>query len=312
MDERKKSNESYAYHTKLRTIQEELPMTSSVLVVRHGYIVLEQYPLNDKAKLREVYSVTKSVLSALVGIAIKDGYLESIDQKIVDFFPEYISNDMNEKVSKVTIRHLLTMSDGIAKDEEDSNVSKDIFTGPLRNEPGESFFYNNLSPQILSMILTRATGLKAIDYGKKHLFELIGISDVEWSFNLDSRGMYSEGGYGLKVSTEDLAKIGYLYLNRGTWDRMQVLPREWVSSSTQRQIEVPESSWYFINAYGLLWWIRTINNRTSFTALGWAGQYIYVIPDLDIVVVITTLDAPNNEVSYLSIIDNFVVPAVTK
>ena len=290
-------------------IQDELPMTTSVLIVRHGYIVFEYYALDDPEKLREIWSVTKSVLSALTGIAVQRGYIKSIDLPIIGFFPEYSSGAINQKSNAISIRHLMTMSSGITTDENDSDVKPDLFYRNLRNDPGVEFFYNNLGAQLLSMVLTKTTSLSAHDFAKKQLFEPLGISSTEWSARRVGENSYSEGGYGLRMTTRDLAKFGYLYLNNGIWDKKELVPSDWIRNSTSRQIDVPESLWYFMREYGLFWWIRHNKTYASFTGMGWQGQYLYVIPDLDIVAAITALDA-DNESLYLQIIDNYVVPSV--
>jgi CubicO group peptidase (beta-lactamase class C family) len=284
-------------------------MTTSVLIIRHGYIVFEQYYMGDQGTPRTVWSVTKSVVSALVGIAIREGYLKNVDQKMVEFFPEYVSTDMNPDVNKVTIHHLLTMSGGVAK-EEDEGFSREVFQRTLRNDPGKEFFYNNLGPDILSLIITKTSGLKCIDFGKKYLFEPLGISNIAWSSSTASGVSYSPGGYGLQLTARDMAKLGYLYLNQGTWDKKQVVPSEWVEASSREQIKTPESE-DWLEDYGYLWWIRPKPNHSAYSAVGFGGQYIYVIPDLDIVTVITTLGSDEDTPSYLAIMDNYVGPAVT-
>jgi CubicO group peptidase (beta-lactamase class C family) len=277
-----------------------------VLIVRNGRIVYELYARNDKEQLRDVWSVTKSVLSALIGIAINEGFIESIDTKMIEYFPEYSGSEINQEIKKISLRHLLTMSSGIAQ-EEMEEVSRAIFNRPLKNEPGKAFFYNNMGPHLLSIILTRSTGLTALDFAKKYLFGPMGIRDVSWSATILAGVIYSQGGYGLRMTTRDLAKFGYLYLNNGMWEDKQIIPVDWVLNSSRLQIEVPKSSWYFMEKYGLLWWSRSTGNHPSFTALGTGGQYVYVVPDLDIVAVITTLYFDKNETSYLPIIDNFIV-----
>lgn len=291
-------------------VQDQLPHTTSMLIVRHGYIVLEYYALNDIEQHRYVWSITKSVLSALIGIAVEKGKIQSIDQQIIDFFPEYTNDDIDPEARNITIRHLLDMSSGIAKDQTSSDINMALFMGPLSSAPGTVFFYNNLGVDLLSMILTKKTGLTALDFGKINLFSPLGISYTNWPSRQIQGVTYSLGGYGLEMTTRDLAKFGYLYLNNGMWDSEPVISSDWVQTSTKQQIDVPASSWYFIDNYGYLWWIRSIANHASYTALGAGGQYIYIIPDLDIVTVITTSDSPEREYLYLPIIDNYVVPSV--
>jgi CubicO group peptidase (beta-lactamase class C family) len=289
-------------------IRETLPLTSSVLVARHGYIVFERYFTRDRSDTREIFSATKSVLSALVGIAISQGYLKGADQRLIEYFPENVSEKLNPQVTQITLRHLLTMSDGISKDDMNTYFTKSSLNNALRAEPGREFFYNSMSPQLLSMIITKTTGLKALDFGKKHLFEPLGIWNVSW---LEDWG-YSNGPYGLLLSTPDMAKIGYLYLKGGVWDNKQIAPREWVAESTRPHIqtrEPPDEAW----AYGYFWWVHPFRGYPGFVAYGAGCQSISVIPDLDLVVVLTTSD-PTDQGSekYLSIIEDYVIPSIRK
>ena len=125
---------------------------------------------------------TKGVLSGLVGIAIQKGYLIGLDQKMMDFFPQFADGKPNPKVTKVILRNLLTMSDGISHSEMDYYFTKDRLSGEFRAEPGAESFYNSMSPQILSMIITKATGDKALDFAIKHLFNHLGIADASWDY----------------------------------------------------------------------------------------------------------------------------------
>jgi CubicO group peptidase (beta-lactamase class C family) len=158
------------------------------------------------------------------------------------------------------------------------------------------------------MLITRTTGLKALDFGKKHLFEPIGISSVRWS---EAHGD-SEGATGMALTARDMAKIGYLYLNNGTWEGKQIIPEEWVRESTRVQIKVPSVPYFSIHLdYGFLWWIHSVGDHDAFSAVGFGGQYITVVPELDLVVVITTTEASHTKAPrYLSIIEDYIMPSV--
>ncbi len=298
-------------------VQENLPRTRSVLAVRHGYLVYERYFYGEPNAAREIYSATKGILSALVGIAMQEGYIKGLDQKMMDFFPELAKDEINPEVNKITIRHLLTMSDGLANSEMGSYISASTLSAALRNEPGKEFFYNCLSPHILSMIITKTTGLTALDFGVKHLFEPLGISTIAWQKYEE----FSRGCFGISLAPRDMAKIGYLFLNMGSWDGKQIIPRDWIIESTSTQIKVPRdqnyisiTGKYYLDQYGYYWWIRPKADHSAYIAWGYGGQLIYVIPDLDCIAVITTGDAdsPSNMYShiYLSIVDDYLVPAV--
>lgn len=297
-------------------IPANLPRTSSLLVVRHGYIVQESYFTGGPETPRSLWSVTKSVLSTLVGIALAEGRIRSLDQPMLDFFPEYSVGALDPGVRGITLRHLLTMSDGISWEGLDFLLAEDKLAGPLRHEPGTRFYYNSMSPQVLSIILTRSTGRSARDYALQRLFGPLGISEVRWP---EVQG-HSLGAFGLELSTRDLAKIGYLFLNQGRWAGRQIVPPEWIAEATRPHIRAPRSQEfialtgpYFVDQYGFYWWIRPDQDPPAYLAQGYGGQFLYVIPGLDLVAVITAEDQDSKEnlhaLGYLALIDRFIVPA---
>jgi CubicO group peptidase (beta-lactamase class C family) len=291
-------------------VEEELyPGASNITIIRHGYIVFEKnyFPVDSNFP-RAVYSVTKSILSALIGIAVREKYIGNIDQKLIEFFPELKNATEDSEINTITLRHLLTLSDGLASNDMDDYFSSSIASRKLRNSPGKELFYNSLSPQILSIIITKTTGLKAFDFGKKHLFEPLGISKMRWE---EAYG-YSKGASGITLTTRDMAKIGYLYLNKGSWEGKQILPEEWVIESTRVEINVPDVPFFSTKLdYGFLWWIHSVGDYDAFSAIGWGGQYITVVPAVDLVVVITTQEySHSNAPKYLSLIEKYVLPSV--
>jgi len=289
-------------------VNEACPNPASVLIVRHGYIVFEEYYIGSEEDLSQLACITKSVTSALIGIAIKEGYLKTTDQKMIDFFPEFVSDDLNPQVNSITIRHLLIMSAGFGRDNlgiMNPDLIRDMCNHPLQKEPGQEFSYSTTSSNLLSMIITKATGMTVLDFGNQYLFKPLGISNIRWE---EAYG-YTYGGLGLQLAPHDLAKIGYLYLNRGRWGKKQMLTPEWVAESTRGQIDVPKSQKVSNEEYGYHWWVRSTGGHHSFFAWGAGGKFIYVIPDLDVVAVTTTY-AAISDVKYLSIIDNYVVPSV--
>jgi CubicO group peptidase (beta-lactamase class C family) len=277
-------------------VKKKYPGTYGILIIRHGYIVYEEYFRGDEDDLRQLMCVTKSVTSTLIGIALNEGYLESVDQKLIDLFPDLLSADMNSQVNKITIRHLLTMSSGVELTSHDPSNMK--LMRSYSSEPGLIFHYNDTEPQILSMIITKVTKLTALDFGKKYLFKPLGISNLRWE---DIYG-YTNGGQSLQLTLRDLAKIGYLYLTNGRWGKKQILSPDWVSESTRTQIDVPRDVW----DYGYLWWTYQINAHRVFIASGGGAHRVYGIPDLDIIMVTyAAWDA-----GYDKMIEEFVIPAV--
>jgi len=296
-----------------------LPLTSSLLVVRHGYIVYERYFQGDRDTPRPLWSVTKSVLSTLVGIALAEGRIRSVDQPMLDFFPELAGKPLDPEVRKITLRHLLTMSDGISREGLDFLLTEGKLSAPLRHEPGAEFYYNSMSPQVLSIILTRTTGLKARDFAMRALFQPLGIFEVRW-FEQDG---YSLGAFGLELNTRDLAKLGLLFLDGGRWAGRRIVPPEWIAEATRLQLRVPRSAEfaaltgpYFVDQYGYYWWVRPRRDEPAYMAQGYGGQFLYIVPALDLVTVITTNDQDRKEnlhaLGYLALIDDYIAPAVVR
>ena len=293
----------------LSSVQSILPDVSSILVVRKGYIALEKYYEGDAKTLRSTFDITKSVVSCLIGVAIKQGLINSIDKKMIDSFPENQIIRSDPLTQRITLRHLLTMSDGI---RDSGNLLELYFNDPkmfkkLRADPGSIFQYNNMSAQIVSMILTNATGKSAFDYAKQHLFSPLGITECSWA---KSRGI-SNGAYGILLTTRDLAKFGYLYLNKGTWEKQELIPEKWVADSTVEQITTEDSSNYF-KQYGFYWWVHTFGAHPGYFACGWGGQILCIVPDLSIVAVVTSRETTleGAEPKYLEVIEKNILNSI--
>jgi len=190
----------------------------------------------------------------------------------------------------------------------DDFISSDLASRELRNNPGEKLYYNSMSPQILSVILTKTTGMKALDFGNIQLFGPLGITKMRWQETFG----YSRGATGIALTTRDMAKLGYLYLNKGNWDGKQIIPEQWVEDSTRIEIEVPVVPPFSIRLdYGFLWWIHKTADFDAFSAVGWGGQYITVVPALDLVVVIATVEYSHaNAPRYLSLIEKFIIASI--
>lgn len=289
----------------------DFPHIYSVLVVRSGYLVFEKYYHGFHSEIPfEVASVTKSFTSALFGIALREKYIESIEQKLADFFPEYITPSTDPRVARITLRHLLTMTAGFDWSEEGpwgwpqgQNWMRYILNTPIAYEPGSRFGYNTPSIHLLSGVLTKQTGMSTMSFAERYLFKPLGIQPAKWL--TDPQGFYN-GGTGLWLTARAMAKFGYLYLNDGYWDGRQVIPADWVKASTQKQSEggFPEH-----RSYGLLWWTTVDRGHPAYYAAGYGGQLIYVIPDLDVVVVITS-DNQKAHPENKDLIGEYIVSAV--
>jgi CubicO group peptidase (beta-lactamase class C family) len=298
---------------------ERMTYVRAVLVVRHGYLVYEEYYNGFSADDRDnVRSVTKSVTSALVGIALANGDLESLDATVGDFFPEYFEDDENADQRAISVRDLLTMRSGLKWSEanwqviplweSDLDQMARILNLPLENTPGEVWNYSTADTHLLGGILTRATGTSLLDYANVHLFEPLGITGTEWA--TDSQG-YNVGGASLSLTPREMATFGYLYLNNGLWDDEQIVPAEWVELSTAAQDEETD--------YGYLWWRgerEFFGGYPAFAALGYGGDMIFVYPALDLVVVTKTsyfvmaTAAEEQEDAVMALIADTIIPSV--
>lgn len=260
----------------------------SFIVIRNGKIVYEKY--YDVKNANNVYSVTKSFMSALIGIAVREGYIGSENDTVEKYLPEYFKSLSDPRWKQITIKHLLTMTPGFLEDLNRWTSTDDwvqaTFALPLEYDPGTRFQYANSASHLLSVILTRATGMSTRDFADKYLFGPLGIKCLGWG--VDPSGFYT-GYANLYITPYDLAKFGWLYYNQGKWGNTQVVPREWAIKSTEVQYDFnKEQDSGYENGYGYKWWISSALGYHSFSALGYGGQSITVFPDLGIVVVITS------------------------
>jgi CubicO group peptidase (beta-lactamase class C family) len=272
----------------LETIVHEGLPVHSFLLIRNGFLVTEAYfapAARDQTHL--LYSMTKSVTSALVGIAISDGFIKGVDQNVLDFFPQVREKNSDAYLAELTIENLLTMSAGYADiiapgpDTTDDWV-QEFFSKPIADKPGSTFLYNSGAAHVLSAIVEVATGRKAKEYAQEKLFTPLGIDTFHWL--ADSMG-HVFGNSWLKLRPVDMARFGYLFLNKGMWNGRQIVPRGWVEKSTVRHMDtrgrmnIAED-----DGYGYLWWV---NSFGGFSAHGFGGQYLFVLPRFNAVAVFT-------------------------
>lgn len=267
----------------------------SVMIVRHGKVISEAWWSPYSAdKKHTMYSVSKSWTSTAVGFAI-DEKLFGLDDKVIDIFPEHKDLSQNKFITDLTVRSLLTMSAGHKVEPLRGVVAatddwiKGFLSAPIENKPGTKFLYNTLATYMLSAIVQKKSGQKVIDYLQSRLLQPLGIKDIDWE--TDPKGI-NTGGWGIRVHTEDMAKLGQLYLQKGKWQGKQLISENWVNMATSKQIEQDPSasqakkdSSDWLQGYGFQFW-RCRNN--GFRADGAYGQYIVVLPEKDAVVVITS------------------------
>ncbi|NEW07566.1 serine hydrolase [Paenibacillus sp. SYP-B3998] len=289
--------------------------TYSVLIVRNGHIVFEKYYHNKTRNTPTgVFSVTKSVLSALTGIAIEKGYVKNVDQKISDFLPQVFSDVTDSRKKEITIKQALSMTGGLESVDNTIGVwfqspdwNMNTINKPLRNEPGSKFEYNTGLPHLLSGVLTKATGMSTEQFANKYLFGPLDITNYEWS--QDPQGITS-GGTRLSLTPRDMAKLGYLYLHEGEWEGQPIVSKKWVQASIHKQVEVDANT-----DYGYLFWLPDVKDKNgkkvfAFEANGYGGQYIRVIPEWNLVVVMTSNPDSSANSSPEELMRTYIYPSI--
>jgi CubicO group peptidase (beta-lactamase class C family) len=277
----------------------EFPHIHSLLIVKDGKLALEEYFYGyGPADAHPVQSITKPVFSLLFGVAEAQG-LCRITQKVYDFFPGYRqSPGWDARKDKITLQTLLTMTSGLGCDDsrDSKGCSWAMFASPdwldfslnlpLNGEPGSHFAYCGACLTPLGAILEKQSGLKLPDYAQKFLFDPLGIKAPPW---WEGPGGIHSPAFGLALTPRDMAKIGYLVLDKGLWKGRQVVPRKWVQASTAPQ--VPGSMTGKQSDYGYLWWERNADwhgkKLRVLDAWGVGGQHIFIVPALDLVCVLT-------------------------
>jgi CubicO group peptidase (beta-lactamase class C family) len=283
-------------------------MLHSLLVIRNGYLVSETYYQSYQPNMwHEIYSCTKSVVSTLIGIAVDKGYIDRLDRRVVDFFPQRRFKNLDPQKAAMTLENLLTMTSGLDWQDEnptfrEMNQSPDwvqfVLDKPMIQSPGSQFNYCSGCSHVLSAILQEATGMNPRQFAEQYLFEPLGISVDLWITDADKIPV---GGWGMMITPREMAKLGYLYLRRGQWDGKQIVSEKWVEDATRKHVEVDDMG------YGYQWW--TVPWLDAYAALGMQGQTIFVIPASDLVVV-TTASMGSDHDNIFQLIEEYIVPAI--
>jgi len=317
------------------------PNIHSVLIAKNNKLVFEKYytgkdenwgdnlgvRTHHRDSLHDIRSVSKSIVSACIGIAIVQGRIKSVNEKVLDFFPEFKSLDTGLK-SQLTIRHLLTMSTGLVWNEEvpytdsnkseirmirSSNQAQFVLSQPMEHAPGLKWKYNGGATQLLAGIIEKLTGKKIDGFADEYLFQPLGITRYEW--NRYPGTQIPAAASGLRLTSRDLLKFGILYLNGGRYNK-QILPANWVKESMKEQITRPIPQGSLKAGYGYQFFTRSVsvNNKVANAtiAIGNGNQRIFVDTENNMVVVVTagnynTWDIKNNSDA---LVYNFVYPAL--
>jgi CubicO group peptidase (beta-lactamase class C family) len=292
----------------------DLPHSSSFLVIRHGALVFERYYHGSaKNQSNNVHSASKSIWGAAIGIAIDQGRIPGADATIASILPSRYVAVMSAETRTVKVRDLLTMTSGSRWDEDTTETqiqqTPDWVAATLKlptaARPSTRFNYSTGDSHLSSAVLTSATQATACEFIHQYLLAPLGVVAEHWG--RDPQGYFS-GGYNFYVTPRELAKFGLLYLHNGRWNGRQLVPAAWVQASMTNQVDAGAPF-----SYGYDFWLRDIAGHHVAMAWGFGGQMIYIIKDLDLVVVMTTNTREFTEASFngLSIIHDHVVPAAS-
>lgn len=334
--------EMLAYYQEQSTDDPEFDI-DSITIVRNGYIVADLYfdPLYPEDTLHILHSCTKSVMSALIGIAIEQGYIESVAVPVVEFFPDKQIQNMDPGMAKVSLKDLLTMQTGIRSQDSYLYGYRGLFAVqrtndwvsytldlPMDEEPGTRFDYSNLSSFLLSAIIHETTGMDTLSYARENLFDPLGIQDIRWDTSPQGIGV---GWARMWLKPHDMAKFGMLYLQKGQWDGQQVIPAAWVEESLtphafpkkyhdvldengEKDNQKSGENWVsmkflrpFTDGYGYQWWL---DKKGTYTALGTGGQYILVSPEENLIVAVTSQSSGLGVFKIAALFDDYIREAV--
>ncbi len=295
----------------------ELPRMRSILVSVDGKLLAEQY-FNGAAPHRaaNLKSASKSIISVLVGIAVDEGHLDGVDTTIDQFFPEYLDDATKDQI---TVEDLLTMRSGLETTSnrnygrwvQSGNWVRHVLTRPLVAQPGTRMIYSTGSSHLLSAIITKASDMDTHSFARRYLGEPMGISVPRWT--ADPQGIYF-GGNEMSMTPRDMLAIGEMYLNCGRVGTRQIVSEKWVHTSIEPHAT---RDWRPERAYGYGWWVRDLYGYDAFYAWGYGGQFIYVVPDLRLVTVMTSSPNPGQGLrahrnSLYRLMEEEIVPVVAR
>ncbi len=295
----------------LEAVRKSKQEFQSLMILRHGYVIAEGWWAPYSAEHRQqLYSASKSFTSTAIGFAVTEGLL-SVEDPVIRFFPDVLPAEISENLASLKVRHLLSMSVGHAKDSilileaspEGVSWEETFLKQPVVFNPGTQFMYNSGASYMLSSIVKKVTGQTAHEYLRSRLYEPLDITDATWTENFEGVNM---GASHLRMRTENLAKFGQLYLQKGKWNGKQVLSEKWIAEASSKQIEngKNDSSWGY--GYGYQFWL---NPPGGFRADGAFGQFSMVLPEQDAVVAITSESTETKTV--MQLVWDMLVPEMT-
>lgn len=297
----------------INSIKENNKAVDSITIIRNGYLVEDTYFYPYRKDLRHSFnSVTKSFVSALFGIVAQENNIKNTDGKVLDYFQDIKIENIDSFKKEMTLKNLLTMTTGLDWQFENNvstnqmlnsgNWTKFTLDQPMKEKPGQIFNYCNGAAQVLSAVVQKISGKACAQLALQKLRPL-KIRDMYWSSSPEN---VTSGYSGIYIYPADAAKFGYLYLKNGVWNGKEIIPKKWIEESTKAQIK---ATWGPIFPdYGYMWWI---NRFGGYAALGYGGQYIFVVPKMDLVVVFTGGLFQGNDLFYPGeLMEKFILPSI--
>lgn len=298
----------------LESVKEKNYGIDSITIVRNGYAVTDAYfyPF-QKGMKHIIHSCTKSITSALVGIALAKGYITDVNQPVLEFFPDQTFTNLDAHKRAMTLRDLLMMAsglecrdsylyrwEGLYKMKASRDWVQHILDRPMAGSPGKKFDYSNGVSFLISAIIQKTTKMTTLDFATKYLFGPLGISHVKW--RKSPLGIWLGWGE-MWLRPNDMAKFGWLYLNKGRWEGKQIVLTSWVEASTRGHINAT-----LFPRYGYQWWVEP---GKYYMAVGYAGQYIFIVPEKNMVVVFTSHLRPKGFYVPRKLLDHYIIPAAS-
>jgi CubicO group peptidase (beta-lactamase class C family) len=332
-----------AEHVKDKAASDPEFFLDSITVIRNGHIVAEVYPNPNYPpdRLHVLHSATKSIISALIGIAIEEGFIDSVDVPLVDIFPDREIQNLDARKEALTIRDLLSMQTGLhSRDsylygyeglfalQQSDDWLQFVLDLPMAADPGARFDYSNISTFLLGAVLAETTGTDVLSFAREVLFDPLGIDDVRWEWAQDGLPI---AWARMWLKPNDLAKIGLLYLQKGRWDGRQIIPEAWIEDSVTPQAypknavdilnadmtrnrSASSANWvaqrfvrFFANGYGYQWWL---DRGGAYSALGTNGQFLIVAPEHNLIVVATSKSSGMAQFEPAKLFYDYVLPSV--